>query len=310
MMKISKCKKELARIISEHGGWRNGEFAAQDGDGGVGGYGEKPVWSLLGKYWRNEAFGEWFVANKIKNHHQTVLSSEEYFHLHPAQDADGWIEWKGGECPVDVDALVCCKWRSGKASITAHRAGSLSWRHNGNAADVIAYRLHKLEQSTVETRLADAVDIVKAAAPALMSDEMKFTGDEVMGEIKPTLDRLLQDWRNADDFAKRKQAEADEAAAMRDERWKWAQVKASKLGVTIEEAGAEKAEESKLAITDWRDLRVGDEVEARCHEVVLIGFITEMEPEYYDGERPFRFQPLGESAIWCTSRKFKFIRRP
>ena len=43
MMKISKCKKELARIISEHGGWRNGEFAAQDGDGGVGGYGEKPV---------------------------------------------------------------------------------------------------------------------------------------------------------------------------------------------------------------------------------------------------------------------------
>lgn len=83
MMKISKCKKELARIISEHGGWRNGEFAAQDGDGGVGGYGEKPVWSLWDKYWRNEAFGEWFVANKIKNHHQTVLSRAEYSHLYP-----------------------------------------------------------------------------------------------------------------------------------------------------------------------------------------------------------------------------------
>ena len=86
MMKISKCKKELARIISEHGGWRNGEFAAQDGDGGVGGYGEKPVWSLWGKCWRNEEFGEWFVANKIKNHHQTVLSRAEYFHLYPAAE--------------------------------------------------------------------------------------------------------------------------------------------------------------------------------------------------------------------------------
>ena len=87
-MKISKCKKELARIISENGGWRNGEFAAQDGDGGVGGYGVKPEWDSLAKYWWREAWGEWFLANKIKNHHQTVLSRDEYFHLYPAPDAD------------------------------------------------------------------------------------------------------------------------------------------------------------------------------------------------------------------------------
>ena len=86
-MKISKSKQELARIISENGGWRNGEFAAQDGDGGVGGYGTKPEWSLLSRYWRNEAWGEWFLVNKIKNHHQTVLSRAEYFHLYPAADA-------------------------------------------------------------------------------------------------------------------------------------------------------------------------------------------------------------------------------
>ena len=86
VMKISNSKKELARIISEHGGWRNGEFAAQDGDGGVGGYDVKPEWSLLGKYWRNEAWGEWFLVNKIKNHHQTVLSRAEYFHLYPAAE--------------------------------------------------------------------------------------------------------------------------------------------------------------------------------------------------------------------------------
>lgn len=97
-MKISSSKKELARIISENGGWRNGEFAAQDGDGGVGGYGKKPVWSLLGKYWRNKAFGEWFVANKIKNHHQTVLSRAEYFHLYPEHTE---TEYKDGVKPTD-----------------------------------------------------------------------------------------------------------------------------------------------------------------------------------------------------------------
>ena len=86
--KISNSKQELARIISENGGWCNGEFAAQDGDGGVGGYDVKPEWNSLAKYWWREACGEWFFANKIKNHHQTVLSRAEYFHLYPAPDAN------------------------------------------------------------------------------------------------------------------------------------------------------------------------------------------------------------------------------
>ena len=49
----------------------------------------------------------------------------------------------------------------------------------------------------------------------------------------PTLDQLLQDWRNADDFAQRKQTEADEAAAMRDERWQAVQTRAGEMGVTV-----------------------------------------------------------------------------
>lgn len=87
MMKISKCKKELARIISENGGWRDGEFAAQDGDGLVGWYGSKPEWNSLVKYWWCETSGGRLLVNKIKNHHQTVLSRVEYFHLYPVPDA-------------------------------------------------------------------------------------------------------------------------------------------------------------------------------------------------------------------------------
>lgn len=86
-MKISNSKKELAKIIHENGGWRDGEFAAQDGDGGVGGYGLKPEWNSQAKYWWREALDEWFSVNKINNHHQTVLSRDEYFHLYPAPDA-------------------------------------------------------------------------------------------------------------------------------------------------------------------------------------------------------------------------------
>ena len=37
-----------------------------------------------------------------------------------------------------------------------------------------------------------------------------------------------------DDYAKRKQAEAGEAAAMRDERWEAAQARAGEMGVTVE----------------------------------------------------------------------------
>lgn len=143
MMKISKCKKELARIISEHGGWRNGEFAAQDGDGGVGGYDVKPEWSLLGNYWRNEARGEWFLVNKIKNHHQTVLSRAEYFHICQAADADA------------TDKL--------------------------------------------------SSEAVSAAKIALMSDSI----EELVR--KPTIEQLAADYRNAKDYANRKQDEADKA---------------------------------------------------------------------------------------------------
>lgn len=215
MMKISKSKKELARIISENGGWRDGEFAAQDGDGLVGGYEVKPEWDSLAKYWWRETSGKWFFANKITNHHQTVLSRTEYFHLYPTPDADGWIEWKGGECPVDVDALVCCKLRSGKVSITAYHAGILSWRHNGNAADIIAYRLHEKEK--YKHQFCESV--------------MRSIPEPTAA---PTIDQLLQDWRNADDFAKRKQAEADVSAAMRDERWEAVQARAGEVGVTVE----------------------------------------------------------------------------
>ena len=57
-----------------------------------------------------------------------------------------WIEWKGGECPVDEDTLV--EVRYAKQPVTAKgvrldghiRAGRLAWYHDGEDDDIIAYR--------------------------------------------------------------------------------------------------------------------------------------------------------------------------
>ena len=90
-MKISNSKKQLAKIIHENGGWRDGaEFAAQDKDGEVFHYATKPSIDKGSEVWGHKGcigYGD-FLAKTLPNWHQTILSRDEYFHLHPATDAD------------------------------------------------------------------------------------------------------------------------------------------------------------------------------------------------------------------------------
>ena len=58
-------------------------------------------------------------------------------------DADGWIKWEGGECPVAPDALVQYVIRDGDESTEPVRAMALDWGHRGCVSDIIAYRLSK-----------------------------------------------------------------------------------------------------------------------------------------------------------------------
>lgn len=308
-MKISKSKKELARIISENGGWREGaEWAAQDKCAQVTLFKSKPV--RHGNTWLDcngmddvDGFG----CDKAKNWHQAILSREEYFHLYPAPDADGWIEWKGGECPVDGGAMVVCKvrtgklWRNGKAIA----AGVLRWSDTDSTTDIIAYCLHNPEQA--KPRFCESV-MRSIPECEIHSKNMDITqvDDIDVVELKTTIEQLAAEYRNAKNYAERKQEEADAAKAYADAKLAELVAAGKAIGLVLSVV----APEPELVITDWRDLRVGDYVEARCHAGVLIGFITEMEPKDYDGERPFSFQPLGESTRWCTSSKFKFIRRP
>lgn len=55
-----------------------------------------------------------------------------------AYDAEGWIEWKGGKCPVDVKSKVQIKLENG--SEHTHRADFVKWERAGGPFRTVAYR--------------------------------------------------------------------------------------------------------------------------------------------------------------------------
>ena len=59
-------------------------------------------------------------------------------------ESDGWIQWQGGECPVDKYTRVHVRYRCGDEDTSLLVAGGLDWIHQEwNAFDIIAYRVVK-----------------------------------------------------------------------------------------------------------------------------------------------------------------------
>lgn len=54
-------------------------------------------------------------------------------------EEDGWIEWKGGERPVDGSRMVDIKLRDGNI-FEGCKPSYLFWMHTGGASDIVAYR--------------------------------------------------------------------------------------------------------------------------------------------------------------------------
>lgn len=55
--------------------------------------------------------------------------------------AQGWIEWSGGESPVDPGALVMVIYKSGEWSHAPAPASSFRWEHRGLSEDIRAYQI-------------------------------------------------------------------------------------------------------------------------------------------------------------------------
>lgn len=162
-------------------------------------------------------------------------SREEYYHAYPKADDDGWIEWKGGECPVEASDEVDTKHRVGRVDIRRY-ANSAWWNHTGGHGDIVAYRLHKPE-----------------VKPEFCESVMRSIPDQ---ESNPTIEQLAQDYRNKIDYANRKQQEADEAKAAADAALGELERAGEALGLLIGIANPDR--EPELVITDWRHLQKGD----------------------------------------------------
>lgn len=66
---------------------------------------------------------------------------------------EGWIEWEGGECPVDPESMVVVKLRNGQIWLAgdAVMARNLDWSNEDSSLDVVGYRLSKPEETDQET---------------------------------------------------------------------------------------------------------------------------------------------------------------
>lgn len=315
-MKISNSKKQLARIISENGGWRDGEFAAQDKTSmRIDFYTQKP--------WINGGQSNWngdyivkhkmYAAEVIPNWHQTILSRDEYFHLYPehcgasrwnqaylssepdfktsdknaAPDTDGRIEFDGTERPSGYsNTMIDVKLQDGRELTDS--SGRVEWDTDGPSR-IVAYHLHK-------TAIAHAAQESKPVPVP-----------------EATIEQLAADYRNAKDYAERKQQEADEAKADADARLKALELAGEALELLVSPITAKK--ESELVITDWRDLQVGDIIQCvgSWEKEKTDGMqlpVTALEGSHYNGHLPIQVEVPGISCPGTWGIKFKFIRRP
>ncbi|ELV7528459.1 hypothetical protein QMU90_002322 [Edwardsiella ictaluri] len=234
-------------------------------------------------------------------------------------DADGWIEWEGGDMPVERGTLVDVKFRGGyvtlgvSAGIPSHEKGFIChsgcwsahyWSHIGQPIDIVAYRLHKPEQQFKGMAAADV-------------DGKLFDVKIVDGEIvsctpskrdQPTIDELMHAWQKAKANADTsrhilKLAEQDESSARK------------ALDDALRAAGWGDAQQDEpLNITDWLDLQPGDIVwwkgnhkhdSGEC-PIILVEHLA------YIGVAQFKIGCECHHGVWIDAYKdqWRFIRRP
>ncbi len=111
---------------------------------------------------------------KDKNVRMTEIIAQIALNPKPAQDNDGWIEWKGGECPVAPETPVEIKYKWGNTP-PSHwmRSGcaavNYSWSHGWGVSDIIAYRI--IEEPKEEDKG------IEAPSP-------KITTEYLIGQLK------------------------------------------------------------------------------------------------------------------------------
>lgn len=151
MKLIDLLVKELPKL----GGWPDGVDTVRQNCKGQ-------LFEINSDYYSDfklEKCDDWITDVVTKQQYESALAVSKAVVCH-----NGWIQWAGGECPVDSDAIVEVKYRSPNPyQYNNDRAGDFAWAHTGSSCDIIAYRLHdqginaRANDDTVEQDLNECI---------------------------------------------------------------------------------------------------------------------------------------------------------
>lgn len=317
-MKLTKSKQFLSDAINASGkGWPDGAIWAvqvsRPPEIFFASGREKPVKS--GNGYRVKSGGLFQLDSTIKcdklspNWHQTILSREEYFSAYPAEpvaDAGGWIEWEGGECPVDGNLVVDVMQLDGHTYTSM--AVNFHWRLKNGPVSVARYRLRKPEvKSTAvgddETNLGAKEELL-----ALERSESPEQRAKLAEIYRPSIEQLMQTY-------------ADRAHSLRlanehlESCTKQASDAMKALSAACKDAGFDilpitEKKEHELVITDWRDFQAGDFVSWSM--VSNKGYFKIISVHYDESREIGDFEIEGQfgGVFRCYGDEIKFIRRP
>lgn len=197
----------------------------------------------------------------------------------PNANKDGFIRHRGGKCPVEAGTLVNYRMRNGVSSRCSVKAELLSWSHEGESSDVMAWKLCPPSNQPANIEESSPVEPV---APAECTNEdlwnckycrktetceaLKDPRNLGEPQVKPIADPLQ--WRDRIteiDAESKAESERHNAAmtALDTERAELVQRLASE-GLALIERKPEPVED----MSDWRNWKTGDYVE----------FIHDVEP--------------------------------
>ena len=158
----------LVQELPKRGGWpEEAKIMSQDAAGLINAHRNERLVFLIDQFWtgtsKNDACKNFspFYLKKATDWNTNTVTREQYESALAASKAvvgrDGWIQWAGGDCPVDSDAIVEVKYRKPNPyQFNNDRAGDFTWSHDGVGGDIIAYRLQQPTKS--EQVRADAAE--------------------------------------------------------------------------------------------------------------------------------------------------------
>lgn len=143
----------LVKELPKNGGWlRDVKTMTQDRNGDIWGYDCVSPYLDRENFWSSKS-GEDLVRNSkievrdLAADWSTAIITREQYEAALAAKNDGWIEWGGGECPVDDGEVVDVMFGRGGRIISTNIADFWRWSHSGTDSDIISYRLHKPQEA-------------------------------------------------------------------------------------------------------------------------------------------------------------------